>query len=90
MQQLFTLLHFLSGYVTSMPRCLQCEASPQWSPGKSDLTCLSYPKLGTHNTFFLIQNPALLSVADRLNLELCYIVEHSYTVLVWVLLFHAA
>lgn len=73
-----------------MPRCLECEASPQWSTGKSDLTCLSNPKLGTCNTFFLTQNPALVSVTDRLNLELHYIVEHSYAMLLGILLFHAA
>lgn len=61
---------FLSGYVTPMPRCLECEASPQWPPGKSDLTCLSNPKLGTRNKFFLTQNPALVSVTDRLGAPL--------------------
>lgn len=50
---------FLSGYVTSMPRCLECEASPQWSTRKSDLTCLSSPKLGTCNMFFPYSKPCL-------------------------------
>lgn len=38
--------------------------------------------------FFLTRNPALMSVADGLNLQLSYIVEHPYTVFLWVLLFH--
>lgn len=48
---------------------------------QSDLMCLSYPKLGTHNIFSLLKNPALVSVIDRLNLELHYIVEHYCFVL---------
>lgn len=53
--------YFFFWYVTSMSKCLEFEAHLQCSTGKSDLTCLFYPHLGTPNTFLLTQNPAMVS-----------------------------
>lgn len=55
------IIQFFSRYVTSMFKCLELEAYLQCSTGKSDLTCLFYPHLGTPNTFLLTQNPAMVS-----------------------------
>lgn len=80
---------FFSGYVTSMSKCLEFKAHLQCSTGKSDLTCLFYPQLETPNTFLLPQNPATVSVTLWSNV-LHYTVEHSYTLLLQVLLVYAA